>query len=273
LKGYVQNGQAVEAGFDDPGTAEATSDLLPLDVADTSRAADDGESVQQTGPEAEDGKDPSRFSVASNQALAPDVEASTSGGAEHAAVAADHISSINPVLESAGQEENKATNSEQDREAATVHVQDVAAPDANVSSTASEDGVAAIINDLDAGPTDQAEESHDDAAHGDSHTFEASGTSTTASDTQATHTSATLEEDVSTGTKGVHTPSANRLSISYAAGSRRLVIDAEMVDTLKVFRAEGRIEVAITIDREGDGFRGIQVVYALSIHTAWFTRY
>lgn len=54
-------------------------------------------------------------------------------------------------------------------------------------------------------------------------------------------------------------PSANRLSISYAAGSRRLVIDAEVVDVLKVFRSEGRIEVVTNFERLGEGFKGILV--------------
>ncbi|KIJ70432.1 hypothetical protein HYDPIDRAFT_105152 [Hydnomerulius pinastri MD-312] len=49
------------------------------------------------------------------------------------------------------------------------------------------------------------------------------------------------------------TPSANRLSISYAAGSRRLVVDAEVVEYLRVYRAEGRIEVHISLDKEDEG--------------------
>lgn len=54
------------------------------------------------------------------------------------------------------------------------------------------------------------------------------------------------------------TPSANRLSLSYAGGNRRLVIDAEVVKSLKVFRQEGRIEVIIEIGKEGDdGLKGI----------------
>ncbi|KIK21760.1 hypothetical protein PISMIDRAFT_103509 [Pisolithus microcarpus 441] len=47
-------------------------------------------------------------------------------------------------------------------------------------------------------------------------------------------------------------PSANRLSISYAAGARRLVVDAEVVHYLRVYRAEGRIEVSLTLEMEGD---------------------
>lgn len=48
------------------------------------------------------------------------------------------------------------------------------------------------------------------------------------------------------------TPSANRLSISYAGGNRRLVIDAEIVDNLKLYRQAGRIEVLMNIDKESD---------------------
>ncbi|KAH9950080.1 hypothetical protein B0H21DRAFT_724715 [Amylocystis lapponica] len=60
--------------------------------------------------------------------------------------------------------------------------------------------------------------------------------------------------------KGGKTPSANRLSVSYAAGSRRLVIDAEVVEKLKVTRADGRIEVDMNVSRdELSGFKGILI--------------
>ncbi|RDX53079.1 hypothetical protein OH76DRAFT_1343770 [Lentinus brumalis] len=57
---------------------------------------------------------------------------------------------------------------------------------------------------------------------------------------------------------GEKIPSANRLSVSYAGATRRLVIDAEVVPKLKVFRAEGRIEVTVSLmaDERG-GFKGI----------------
>lgn len=55
-------------------------------------------------------------------------------------------------------------------------------------------------------------------------------------------------------------PSANRLSISYAGGSKRLVIDAEVIQKLQVFRQDGRIEVYLNIDQDGeDGLKGILV--------------
>ncbi|EJF63022.1 hypothetical protein DICSQDRAFT_56357 [Dichomitus squalens LYAD-421 SS1] len=61
-----------------------------------------------------------------------------------------------------------------------------------------------------------------------------------------------------TNVLGEKIPSANRLSVSYAGATRRLVIDAEVVPKLKVYRAEGRIEVTIVLmaDERG-GFKGI----------------
>ncbi len=62
------------------------------------------------------------------------------------------------------------------------------------------------------------------------------------------------------------TPSANRLSISYARSNRRLVIDAEVVDTLKLFRQEGRIEVLIKVQKQDDGtLKGILVSLILKL--------
>ncbi|KAF5369980.1 hypothetical protein D9758_001320 [Tetrapyrgos nigripes] len=60
--------------------------------------------------------------------------------------------------------------------------------------------------------------------------------------------------------KTTRTPSANRLSISYAGGNRRLVIDAEVVETMKVFRSEGRIEVRMKLQQDADGgLKGVLV--------------
>ncbi|KAI9001144.1 hypothetical protein BD414DRAFT_511728 [Trametes punicea] len=60
------------------------------------------------------------------------------------------------------------------------------------------------------------------------------------------------------GVLGEKVPSANRLSVSYAGATKRLVIDAEVVPKLKVFRAEGRIEVTLSLQHdEGGGLKGI----------------
>lgn len=66
-------------------------------------------------------------------------------------------------------------------------------------------------------------------------------------------------QPVITSPKKGKTPSANRLSISYAAGSRRLLVDAEVVEYLRVYRAEGRIEVHMSLDKEGESLKGVLV--------------
>jgi len=45
------------------------------------------------------------------------------------------------------------------------------------------------------------------------------------------------------------TLSANRLAISYASASRRILIDAKIVDTLRVFRKEHRIEISFNVEK------------------------
>lgn len=55
-------------------------------------------------------------------------------------------------------------------------------------------------------------------------------------------------------------PSANRLSISYAGSTKRLVIDAEAVNAMKIYRSEGRIEIEVNlIAEESNGIKGITV--------------
>jgi len=77
---------------------------------------------------------------------------------------------------------------------------------------------------------------------------------------------ASTQEGTSSGTNGKaeKTPSANRLSISYSRGNRRLVIDAEVVESLKVFRAEGRIEVSVKLEKDkADNLKGILVCLSI----------
>jgi 20S proteasome subunit alpha 6 len=60
--------------------------------------------------------------------------------------------------------------------------------------------------------------------------------------------------------KAGKTPSANRLSISYSRGNRRLVMDAEVVESLRLFREEGRIEIVMKLTKEKDDtLKGILV--------------
>ena len=56
------------------------------------------------------------------------------------------------------------------------------------------------------------------------------------------------------------TLSANRLAISYASASRRILIDAKAVDALRVFRKEHRIEIGFNVEKGEDSeIRGIIV--------------
>ncbi|KAK7061459.1 proteasome subunit alpha type 1 [Favolaschia claudopus] len=58
--------------------------------------------------------------------------------------------------------------------------------------------------------------------------------------------------------KGPKIPAANRLSISYEGGNRRMVFDAEVVDSITLFRREARAEVRLALSSGGDGdFKGI----------------
>lgn len=68
-----------------------------------------------------------------------------------------------------------------------------------------------------------------------------------------------IEGRVSTAADALKAPSANRLSISYASGTRRMVIDAEVVEKLKVFRSEARIEIHMKVAKDDDRFSGILV--------------
>lgn len=59
-------------------------------------------------------------------------------------------------------------------------------------------------------------------------------------------------DDLGNGTKvepKARVPSANRISISYAGGNRRLVIDAEVVQSMKVSRHAGIIEVVMDLSK------------------------
>lgn len=79
---------------------------------------------------------------------------------------------------------------------------------------------------------------------------------TSSASTQSDSPTVPQKSEISSG----RTPSANRLSISYAGGNRRLVIDAEVVQSFKLFRQEGRVEVIINVDKETeDSLKGILV--------------
>lgn len=50
--------------------------------------------------------------------------------------------------------------------------------------------------------------------------------------------------------RGLRTPSANRLSISYAAGTKRLVINSEIVEKFKILRSDGRVEISLRVEKD-----------------------
>ena len=69
----------------------------------------------------------------------------------------------------------------------------------------------------------------------------------------------------------VKTPSANRLSISYSRGNRRFVVDVEVVESVNLFRQEGRIEITINVNKNADGtLKGILVSY---LSFSWIKSY
>jgi hypothetical protein len=50
--------------------------------------------------------------------------------------------------------------------------------------------------------------------------------------------------------RGVCTPSANRLSISYAAGIKCLVINAEIMEKFKILRSDGWAEISLQVEKD-----------------------
>jgi 20S proteasome subunit alpha 6 len=69
-----------------------------------------------------------------------------------------------------------------------------------------------------------------------------------------------VESSNATTTTKARVPSANRISISYAGGNRRLVIDAEVVQSMKVLRQAGMIEVVMDVTKFNENeLKGILV--------------
>jgi 20S proteasome subunit alpha 6 len=157
-------------------------------------------------------------------------------------------------------------------------------PDEDVDNN-SEAGVAEMIENGDAhtsdGNGDGSDGYVDDSVQPTQFIVEDEDTSTQAEVTEASTAlaspSSSARTFVDTGSvspskargKGV-TASANRLSISYAGGSRRLVINAQVVDKLKVFRAEGRIEVHMNVVKDATGtYNGIFVRLFSESQQSW----
>lgn len=136
------------------------------------------------------------------------------------------------------------------------------------AASPSEDGGATIVNGHNEDQDTHIQESQAQTQTGDMEAtqvefIEHPTSPPTSNKLLSTSSTSTFGESPPTGmtspeVKAGRTPSANRLSISYAGGNRRMVVDAEVVESLKVFRQEGRIEVIMNIDRQGDdGLKGI----------------
>lgn len=80
--------------------------------------------------------------------------------------------------------------------------------------------------------------------------------STSSSSTYGDSNSHTSDKDKSI----TLTPSANRLSISYANGNRRMVINSEVVEKIDIYRTEGRMEMKLKLQHNSDNtLQGILV--------------
>lgn len=92
------------------------------------------------------------------------------------------------------------------------------------------------------------------------------------STTSSPHGDVTIPTAPKADLKSGKSPSANRLSISYSAGNRRLVMDAEVVESLKLFRKEGRIEITVKVAKEKDEtLKGILVSHVNDVAVTLFT--
>ena len=73
--------------------------------------------------------------------------------------------------------------------------------------------------------------------------------------------SVSASQTATSGQSGASAAKGNKLSISYASSSRRLVFEADVVEYFKVYRSEGRIEFMARVGNaaEGTGLQGISV--------------
>ncbi|EKM59603.1 uncharacterized protein PHACADRAFT_181595 [Phanerochaete carnosa HHB-10118-sp] len=141
-----------------------------------------------------------------------------------------------------------------DTEAQPVDPQDFpAAQHLDSQQTPASHGISVEATQLLEPPSDPYDPEHPPSSETSSVTMNASPTITTAPPSEEP------VQIVKPEANGVHVPSANRLSISYAAGTRRMVIDATVVEKLKVFRSEARIEVYMTISEDKGHLKGILI--------------
>jgi 20S proteasome subunit alpha 6 len=132
----------------------------------------------------------------------------------------------------------------------------------------SEQGVTDLITNREPGSPDTVPDIQEPPTGGDDDFSLSGGTETSAATTLVSTNTSGAYGDLSFASVSVSTrpdsksvlPSANRLSISYADGNKRLLINAEVVKTLKVFRSESRVEVQINLEHNDSGdLKGILV--------------
>lgn len=88
--------------------------------------------------------------------------------------------------------------------------------------------------------------------HSLSQTLHSSSSSSTVVSTHAPSIQPASSLTSADGEKKRRIPSANRISVLYASGMRRLAIDSEVVEVMKIWRGQGRIEVFLRLEREGE---------------------
>jgi len=73
--------------------------------------------------------------------------------------------------------------------------------------------------------------------------------------------SVSVSQTATSGQSGASAAKGNKLSISYASSSRRLVFEADVIEYFKVYRSEGRIDFMARVGgaAEGTGLQGISV--------------
>ncbi|KAJ2935427.1 hypothetical protein H1R20_g1667, partial [Candolleomyces eurysporus] len=258
------DGPAPETAEPLPGTVEHVSSIPEASPTDDLVSAAPNSETPSTASEAKNvpsspSHDQARKSSAEDST--PKAAEGDASGAPDAHISSNATSRDNSLFEST--EETSANQPD------SVHVQ--------VSDRSPEIGKAKSLQAASAEPTLLIIETQEATQIEDEQTQMINGQDDHAAQLQAEHLPeppmspvSNVHEDGSSvaATKGENEssqcPSRNRLSISYASGNRRLVIDADVVSSFKLFRQAGRIEVSIDVAKNsGTGLKGV-LVEALS---------
>jgi 20S proteasome subunit alpha 6 len=188
-------------------------------------------------------EEPFVISPSSSAPAMPDSSVIASSSSSDTSVAA-------PPTESAVPDEEKPADH--------THSPDVPAPNAPEETTTSSASV------IECSPTQRdrgdpratgADDLQDDSATQPEVHFNGPASSDTSTLVSTSSASVYGEDNRRSSTKAesqssIRTPSANRLSISYAAGTKRLVINAEIVEKLKIHRSDGRVEITLRVEKD-----------------------